>query len=82
MMVTMQPLEWYLKRYGDNLDTRLTYYRTYLIQTDYVAAKLAEAAYLGTAVDDKYRAVLEQRAQARAEFEKLEAVNNEQNPAN
>lgn len=72
MMVTMPPLEWYLERHGDTLDTRMTYYRTYLIQTDYVAAKLAEQAYLGLPVDEKYGAVLKQRAKARAEIEKLE----------
>ena len=70
-MIKMQPLEWYLKRYGDNLDTRLTYYHTYLARTDYVAAKLAEAAYLGLPVEEKYKAILEQRAKARAEIEKI-----------
>ena len=81
MMIEMPPLEWYLERHGDTPDTRMTYYRTFLMQTDYVAAKLAEATYLGTPVEEKYRAVLEQRAQARAEIEKLEAMKNEQNPA-
>lgn len=80
MMMTMPPLERYIEDFGDTPDTRMTYYRTFLMQTDYVAAKLAEATYLGTPVDEKYRAVLEQRAQARAEIEKLEAETNEQNP--
>ena len=46
-MFTMPPPEWYLERHGDTADTRITYYRTYLMQTDYVAAKIAECAYLG-----------------------------------
>ena len=73
MMVEMKHLDWYLERYGDTLDTRMTYYRTFLMQTDYVANKIAESLYLGTPVEEKYRAVLEQRAQARVEIEKLEA---------
>ena len=41
MMDIMPPLEWYLERLGDTVDTRVTYYRRYLMQTDYVAAKIA-----------------------------------------
>lgn len=73
MMVNMPPLERYLEDFGDSKNTRMTYYRTFLMQTDYVANKIAESLYLGTPVEEKYRAVLEQRAQARAEIEKLEA---------
>jgi len=40
------------------VDTRVTYYRTYLMQTDYVAAKIAECAYLGQPVEEKYNAIL------------------------
>lgn len=80
MMIEMPSLEWYLERHGDTPDTRMTYYRTFLMQTDYVANKIAESLYLGTPVEEKYRAVLEQRAQARAEIEQLEAMKNEQNP--
>lgn len=74
MMVNMPPLEHYLRDFGDTLNTRMTYYRTYLIQTDYVAAKLAEATYLGQPMDEKYQAVLEQRAEARRKIEELEGT--------
>lgn len=72
MMGNMPSLEWYLERFGNTISTRITYYRTYLIQTDYVAAKLAEAAYLRQPVDEKYRTILERRTEARLELEKLE----------
>lgn len=70
-MENMQPLEWYIGRHGDSKDTRLMYYLTLLIQTDYVAAKLAEAVYLGEPVEEKYGQVLEQRRQARQKIREL-----------
>lgn len=71
-MVNMPPIEQYLNDFGDTINTRIIYYRTYLIQTDYVAAKLAECAYLGTTVDDKYRDVLAKREEARRHIQELE----------
>ena len=41
------------------------FYQTFLTQTDYVAAKLAEAVYLGQTVDPKYAAILQYRQEAR-----------------
>lgn len=61
-----------VKEFGDRPSTRKAYYHTYLTHTDYVAAKIAEALYLGREVEDKYREVLTKRAEARAEIEKLE----------
>ena len=68
----MPPIDVYLRDFGDCDSTRLTYWRTYLIQTDYVAAKLAECVYLGTTVDDKYLDVLAKREEARQHIRKLE----------
>ena len=44
MMFEMPPLEQYLRDFGDTDNTRETYYRTYLIQTDYIPLKLAECS--------------------------------------
>ncbi len=35
---------------SDGADAQLAYYQTYLLQTDYVAAKMAEAMYTGGGV--------------------------------
>ena len=67
----MPPIEVYLEAFGDKLSTRILYYKTLLIQTDYVAAKLAEAVYLGEPVEEKYGQVLEQRRQARQKIREL-----------
>jgi len=72
MMDIMPPLEWYLERHGDTVDTRVTYYRTYLMQTDYVAAKIAECAYLGQPVEEKYNAILTKREEARQMINRLQ----------
>ena len=40
-------------------------YHTFLIQTDYVPAKLAEAAFLGKSPDEDYTEVLNYRQSAR-----------------
>ena len=69
--MNIQPLEWYLERHGNTLSTRILYYKTILIHTDYVAAKLAEAVYLGEPVEEKYGQVLEQRRQARQKIREL-----------
>ena len=68
----MPPIEQYLRDFGDTDSTRLTYWRTYLTQTDYVAAKIAECAYLGKPVEDKYRDVLAKREEARQHIRELE----------
>ena len=73
-MFTMPPPEWYLERHGDTADTRITYYRTYLMQTDYVAAKIAECAYLGQPVEEKYRSILTKREETRHMLNTLETT--------
>lgn len=73
----MPPMEVYLRDFGDTDDTRRMYWCTYLLHTDYVAAKIAEAAYLGTEVEEKYRAVLEKREEARQQLNELEKTKEE-----
>ncbi len=65
-------LEEYRQDYGDTPETEALYYRTYLTHTDYVAAKLAEAVYMGGAVDKDYTEVLQKREYARQRINELE----------
>ena len=67
-------LEEYRQDYGDTPDVEMLYYRTYLIQTDYVAAKLAEAVYTGVPLEQDYSEVLERRAYARQRINELAEV--------
>jgi hypothetical protein len=69
----MESLEYYKEQFGDNLNTELMYYRTYLMQTDYVALKIAEANYLGIAVEEKYMTILQERQKARDRINEIEA---------
>lgn len=68
----MLPLTSYKERYGDTAETERCFYETFLTQTDYVAAKLAEAAYLKQAPDEDYTAVLGARQEARNAINKLQ----------
>ncbi|MFR1435846.1 MAG: hypothetical protein ACLSS9_11580 [Acutalibacteraceae bacterium] len=70
----MPPIERYIEDLGDCTNTRITYYRTYLMQTDYVAAKIAECAYLGQPVEEKYRSILTKREEARHMLNTLETT--------
>ena len=72
MMADIPALERYIATFGDSVNTRITYYRTYLMQTDYVAAKIAECAYLGQPVEDKYNAILTRREEARQAINQLQ----------
>ena len=47
------------------------WYHTFLIQSDYVALKIAEAAFTGESVDD-YTEVLQARAYARQKINEIE----------
>lgn len=72
----MLPLTGYKERFGDTTETERVFYSTFLTQTDYVAAKLSEAAYLGQAPDEDYTEVLAARQYAREEINKLKGVQN------
>jgi hypothetical protein len=46
-------------------DSQENMYRTFLIQTDYIPAKIAEAQYLRIKLDEDYTAILAYRQMAR-----------------
>lgn len=71
MEFNMAPLEVYLNDFGDNNDTRLAYYKTYLSQTDYIASKIAEYSYLNKPIEEKYLEILNQREEARENIRQL-----------
>ena len=54
----------------------LDWYHTFLIQSDYVALKVAEAVYLGTTPDEDITGVIEAREYARQRINELEAQND------
>lgn len=73
----MIPLAGYKERFGDTPETEFTFYQTFLEQTDYVPAKLAEAAYLGKTVDPKYDVTLQYRQEAREAINALRGGGND-----
>ena len=73
MAFLMPPIDWYLEQHGDTLETRITYYQTYLTRTDYVAAKLAEAAYTGERLGEDYSEIIRLRKEAREKINELQA---------
>ncbi len=71
MAFQMPPIETYFDRHGDTLETRIAYYQTYLTHTDYVAAKLAEAAYIGEKLGENYSKIIDCRKAARKRINEL-----------
>lgn len=63
---TLEDFELFMGSFDDN--TKLAYYQTLLAQTDYIAAKLAEATAAGTKVTEDYSAILAQRQDARTQI--------------
>ena len=53
------------------------WYQTFLIQSDYVANKIAEAMYLGETLDEDYTEVLQARKYARAMINTIKEESNE-----
>lgn len=51
--------------------TELDWYTTFLIQSDYVANKIAEAMFLGEEPDEDYTDVIQARKVARAKVNEL-----------
>lgn len=72
-MSNMPPLKEYIQIFGDNDNTRETYYRTYLIQTDYIPLKLAENPNARTELEKEYESELAQRETYREEIRKIRA---------
>lgn len=56
----------YLPTIAEYPHSELEYWQTFLIQSDYVANKIAEALYLGEELDEDYTEVLQARKYARA----------------
>lgn len=50
------------------------WYSTFLIQSDYVALKAAEAVYLGKKADEELAEIIEARAYAREQINALDAA--------
>lgn len=68
-----------LEKYGLTGDTfenhPLDLYLKFLSLTDYVACKIAESQFLGTALDEDYTEVLMAREYAREQIRLLEVTN-------
>ena len=73
----MQPLDWYKEQHGDTLDTEVTFYKTFLIVTDYVPSKMMEAQLAGEAINEDYSAVLQYRKEAREAINALRGGGND-----
>ena len=63
----------YLPPIADYPHSELEYWHTFLIQSDYVANKIAEAAFLGEKVDEDYTDVLQARKYARNRINELDS---------
>ena len=66
---TLEDFQLMMDSSDDN--TKLAYYQTFLLQTDYIAAKMAEATAAGTKVAEDYSAILAQRQDARTQIDEL-----------
>lgn len=73
----MQTLDWYKKQHGDTLDTEVTFYKAFLIVTDYVPSKMMEAQLAGEAINEDYSAVLQYRKEAREKINALRGCGND-----
>lgn len=69
----MQTLEEYISLFGDAPISLIAFYETFLRQTDYVAAKIAE----GVATVEDYTNILGSRNFAREEINRLEKIKQE-----
>ena len=67
---TLEDFQLMMDSSDDN--TKLAYYQTLLAQTDYVAAKMAEAMYTGGELDEDYAEVLKKRAECRQKINELQ----------
>ncbi len=64
----------YLPRVEDYNHSEMDYYQTFLIQSDYVANKIAEALYLGEELDEDYTDVINARKYARRRINELSSA--------
>lgn len=68
----MAPLAQYLDDFGHSADTEISWYCTFLLQSDYIIHKITEAQLLGHDYDPEDLAVLELRGQARRRINELQ----------
>lgn len=68
----MGTLDSYKERHGDSKKTEITFYQTFLGQSDYVISKISEYQYLGKPLDEGYTAVLQCREECREQIRLLE----------
>lgn len=66
----MASLDEYKLRHGDNIDTEITFYQTFLIQTDHIPNKIIEAQILNKEIKD-YTEILNYRQIARNKINEL-----------
>lgn len=66
----MMDLESFCERHEE-----IDWYKTFLIQTDHIAYKIAESAYLNEETDKDYTPILEARKYCRQKINELEAAN-------
>ena len=72
----MQTLDWYKEQHGDTLDTEVTFYKTFLVVTDYIPSKTMEAQLAGETVNEDYSAVLQYRKEVRERINALKEGEN------
>lgn len=73
----MKTLDWYKKQHGDTLDTEVTFYKTFLIVTDYIPSKMMEAQLAGETLDKDYTSILQYRKEARERISALRGGGND-----
>ena len=73
----MQTLDWYKEQHGNTLDTEVTFYKTFLIVTDYIPSKMMEAQLAGEMLTEDYSAVLQYRKAAIEEINRLKGSETE-----
>ena len=69
----MNTLAEYKTDFGDSTEVEIFYYHTFLIQSDYISNKIADAAALQEPFKPEYLEILQLRQEARDRINELEA---------
>lgn len=72
----MKTLDGYKEDFGDSIDTEIVFYKTFLVQTDYIDNKILEGIVYGKSPEElksKYGDILEIREYCREQINRLEA---------
>lgn len=75
-MFEMPPLQHYIDDFGDSVDIRIMYHKTYLIHSRDDLERLRDEAYPDNPTGKEYHDIMTRRLQARAAIEQLEAQSN------